>query len=494
MTVRNAPKEHEYCGLKIYYRPIAKNGWIDKINFSFRERRSEKGNRQMLEYGKVIVSRDYKPVTEETLSVNIELPVEVVEATLDKHISTFFPLLIEKCENFSFSTTCWKLAGPYFLWRYQSMVKLADSTTKRQKEDMEKMTNLWGERTTVEIIPQNCADDLLNMDKTTAERCIALLRHVFSAATSELAANQSAWDSYKMVGRKNPYNAQRRINKILNAPVLTNDQCIEIVKICQLHMQEDPRYIAALLIMLNGIALEEICALQIKDIKISKTYPECCVLEIKKIVEVQGERRLTRKERRRAERRSVRVLEGTYQRRCLPVGRLLVRQLVDIVRNADEDDYLLSDMRNTERRLSPERLAQWLNETFCNIVETTTKNTRVAECLAATAYVNLRRYGLRYEELRYIQGLAPQHMDAQHYVDFAAPGEQSAIIQTQDAWICAIGRSCLANCSGSTGTRRIAVGREGYYTRAVLTIKLQSKNYIKISSHFGHSCRIEIDP
>lgn len=487
---RNAPKEIVYCGIKVHYRPIVKDAVVNKINISFREKR-EQGKRQKLDYGKVLVSCDYRPVTDKMLSANEELPVEVVEATLDKNMaSSFFPKLIEKCENFSLPDTSWGLVGPYLLARHQSVMHYAEHTASRQRADMRKMVDLWGKYATSDIVPRTCADDLIEMDKTTAERCIILLRHVFETAASTLTENKQAWNNYKMVGRKRAvYNAQRRINKILNTPVLTEAQCREILDICLLHMKEDVRYIAALLMMLNGIAPEEVCALQYTDIRVSERYPDFCILDVRKTI-VEEVSVLTKKERKRAVRHSVLELKDTYQCRWLPVGRLLVNQLLEIKKNADEEDYLLTDTRNIERRLAPDKLEQWLYETFKNVLATSTKNTKVAECLAATAFVNLRKHGLRYEELRYIQGLAPQHMDAQHYVDFAAVIEQSAMAQTQDAWLCALGRDYLSNWSEAEN-RTIASGRAGYYTRMALTIKVPERTAgvvkLKLLSHFGYN-------
>lgn len=459
---RDAPMRVEYHGLPIYVQPLCRDGVVRKITVSYRENRSQRGARQVCDYGKILLKRDYTPKSNQPLPADQEIPSEVIVATLDTvMIPYFLPKLFRKCPELLRADLQWSLLGPYALSQLHQMSNLKRKTKESQNEAMDLMVQRWGKLPLSDILPERCAADLLVLSETKAMECRNVLRQIFGGVYANVVSAPECWARFKMMGRGKNFPAAAQTRKALLPPIFSDSEVAEIWQTCCSNLKggkTDGLFLATLLMLLTGISVEEVCALRKKDFVAVDGYDgfykfvliwevrEQSSSKRKKGTSQGTSTEMAKKPNRRARgfRHEVVPISSPYRQRELSLGRLISPLLCAHFHGRADDEFLVNHPRNINRRFPPEKFDEWLENTFSSILQKKRDDGKllnlqitqsVSTYLRETAFHNLKRYGYNEEELRNLRGLSPAHMDAQHYIGFSAPSEQVTMAVIQDRWI-----------------------------------------------------------
>lgn len=471
---RNRPQMICYKGLDLWYGAITNSsGEAIKIVISYRAEAI--GKRHQVPYGKMVYKREYVLPMPVLSADDGSLPREIVYAVIEKHMLRYLAGLLEVHGSILTPETRWGLIGPYWLYQLHKMRGVSDAVKQRQIAAMEQMCTIWGDMPVREITPDKCADDIIDMSRTVAGTCISLLRQLVNRSFAPWMED-APWEHYSIRGKGRSFSAQRQGQKLLaNSRVWTDQYTADVIAQIINHPC-DPRYVVTMIMLISGIDAEEACALQIKDVQPVIGYPDIWSVNISKII-VQAESSVNKRNRQRGRHHIVADIEDGYQTRVLVLGTWASQIWDSYATGKGRADYILHDPRNKHRRMTPNDYRIWLDTQFGVGAETS---------LIATAYYNMRRYGMRTKVLRYTQGLAPKQTDGRYYLAMRSGEILNYIAQLQGKWLTQLG--CSVPCD--TDVALVSKGVADKQKRTKVTIKIPPQERgqplnIKVMAQYG---------
>lgn len=441
---RNEPWEVDYHGMVLHIRleHNLETKEIKKIVVTVREELEEQG-RHCVTYGKVMLVRKYTPVCEHPLYDNDADVEAIVQATLDRKMAdSFLPDLYRAYPTMMVPELPCAILLPYALGRLNALGNVTKGTLGGRAKALGDILAYWGDEPLLELTPERCAPVLLELPKKRAEQCITLLRQVYAGTFARIVADPHQWERYHMLGRRRQYDPTRRVRRELMPAVYTVGQCKEFAARCETGIESGRAkqlwYAVAGVMLVTGLGAEEVCALKVYNFAKMEQYDGMYVDIKYTLADAGAEAEEGRKRRKRL--KAV-ALEGPRNRR-LAVG-TWARSLLAPLAAMRADALVLHDARNANRYLAPQDYADWLEKTFGDIAAgRDIRNAKlirdthtVEDYLCGTAPFCLAQNGYLAEEVRYQKGLAPQHTDAQYYVDMQAESELVTMAAMQDQWI-----------------------------------------------------------
>ena len=483
---RKTPETYEFYGLRLWYRTVCRDGTVRRIIISVRELPQHSAGK----IGKIILEREYAVNVSQTIGRDDGLPDALLQDLVKRALFRrgFLQALFDCRPQLLNDQLLWGLAGPYAL---DSLRRLRIISQKRQRifeKAMDQLVALWGERPVADIVPAACAADLLSLPVSTADACLTLLRHLFQGALANVAADPDVWCRYHL-RRKGRYSPAHQARLVCDIPIMTDQQCCEVIALCRDKAADDHRYLAALLLLLTPLSPEELAALRWDDIQPLAGHPPFGVIRVHSEL-LPAESKLFAQCRKRKVRNAIHEITDPWQPRILPAGRLLFSLLAAEKAKAQNGAYLLSDPRNSKRHLSAAALEDWLNATFGGAVCGRETSHSVADHFHCSMEYHLVHSGLREEELRYQSGNAPAHTDGRYYVDFSAASELAGMAAVQDVWMDRIGHHLPVVSDPSKAGMVLLPSPAGACGRADLTIRIPPgcKKEISIYLAAAHGC------
>lgn len=480
--LRKAPILYQYAGMNLLIGTYKSNGRID---ISFR-----------IPGTKETFVREYTPVTQDPAPIAVPPPKralqvgqhpseDIINWTLQTKFAKFFlPALFKHSPDARNGKIHFRALGEYALHMIQSSTPYADSTREVQEHALARMISLWGNRPMQDIIPSNCGNDLTNnMEMSTATTCISLLRQIYPVALAGCVDDLHLWTRYRQVGRKPRYSATRQVRKqLLNVPLPPGKICAAIKRCINL-LETDTdaaKALAALVILIEGITVEEACALQANSLTEIAGYPNSWQLIIKKIIVSQRHPASGNHYSRDA--RHIIVDTFPPEARTLGCCRILSHYWHTYAIHHPEfakNQLLLHNPDNRNRTLSPNQYRQWLNETFSDLLPDNTlavDNNEISTSFdvedvfrATSQYLLSDLAGYSSEELRHHFAKKPLKMDGKHYAGFDSPSALVTQGIMQDRALAYL-LGCICPLNTSSSKIHQIPGQAGHISRIHLEI------------------------
>lgn len=412
-------------------------------------------------------------------------PEDIIRQTLQEKIAKLFlPALFAEYPKARNGKIHFSALGQYALDKLHASKSYADSSRSAHQTHLQKMIEFWGDMPMDAITPDNCANDLTHsMEPSAAKACIALLRRIYPIALASIATDLHVWDRYRQPGRRTKYSPKRRVRTRLIDNPPSPGQIAQAIQQCMAGIRagrEAEKYLAALIMLVEGIDVEEVCALRADSFIPVPEYPGSWCLRIERIVITQGD---SHKEgRSRAPRHKIENMQPP-EARTLGVSGILSRCWGEYQQNHPEfvaGQLLLNNPKNEDRIFAPDTFRVWLRETFGWILpaivlavggaEVSTSYEVEDAFWAASNYLLADLGGYADEELRYHFAKKPLKMDGKHYAGFDAPSELVTLGKMQDKAIAALlGGICPA--ASSTKAYQV-LGRAGHVSRIHMEIDI----------------------
>lgn len=477
-VTRHSPHVYPFGGMEIRVGTYKSNGRVD---ITYKAATAKKGYTQ--EYVPVLPDKSEMPAT--ALQIHEHLPPNVVYATLREKLPTLFlPKLFAAYPAAKSGDIHFALMARYALHQVHTLSTYSDHTKANDRATLDLMIDLWGDKPMCQITPHNCAEDLTKMSKTTAANCIRVLRKIYPVAMATLVDNVELWSNYSQPRRRGEYSPQQRARKmLLHAPLpprqiqLTVMRCWEAI----LSNNEAAKHLAALIILLLGVAIEEVCALRL-DALVELPYKGYFALLIDRVVVTQGKRK-SNDGHVRGHRHIISRLDEP-QRRPLGVSKLLWHLWItyrEMNPARQDNQLLLANPDNPDRVYAPEEFEKWINANFKDLLpddaiilggqEIRATYSAVDYFFATAEYLLSDQAGYCEEETRYHWGESPQSMDAKHYVGFSSPTELVTQAVMQERALDVLRESSAAEVTA----KHIKVpGRGGYTIRVRVELDMQN--------------------
>lgn len=486
-NTRRPPLQYTYAGMQLLIGTIKSNGRIDVSCRPAGEKKvftmeyialTQDPARKKQKKDKAASDACVAASEDSTVELVVgEYPPEnVIRWTLSKVFGRYFLCkLLERYPSEPIGYIHFLAVGEYALQKLREMsdVRATDQETLR------KMILLWGDRPMNEILPSTCGKDLAGMSDGAAKECVRLLRRIYPLTMHREAENLNIWKNYTLSGRRRKYSHKIRVRTALLNVALSIGQIAAVISRCVEKIYNNDahaeKYLAALIMLTEGLVAEEICALRADSMsQIGEAMRRLAVHYI--VVEQAGTKQ--NNERIRGKRHTIDALEKPHKR-SLGVSDVLAA-CWDIYYSLHPgfrgtDQLLLTNPDNPNRILAPSRYRQWLDDTFGDLLphrvlrldgEQIRSTYHTEDYFCATAkYLLVDRGGYAAEELRYHDGRAPKQMDGKHYAGFDAPAElkKMGCMQTQAiASVC--GSIDNINCKNSAKNYTVA-GKAGHILR-----------------------------
>lgn len=241
--------------------------------------------------------------------------------------------------------------------------------------------------------------------------------------------------------------------------------------------------------LVTGVSVDEVCALDLQAVRQAGDYPSAWYVDIDQSLQPSMS----------GKKYSIRPIQDKYRHRRIVLGRWimgLLRPLIDEGRT-----LLLHNPSNPARTLSPKIMGKWIDDTFGDIItnnavynprgEVETRKT-IRDYCRYTALYYLEWYGgLREEELRRLQGRAPQHTDAAYYADLECESELLRMTSAQNIWASRIIGAQAGNrrelARPRTRKQYIAVAADDRHPHMHITITglIKEPIVVKLDAEFG---------
>ena len=430
---RRRPEMILYRGVPLYYNGIYnKDGSLRKITITYRGEAQAIDSRHITGYGQISIKRDYTPHGNTAgVTAGMPIPVDIVSITLDCVFDECMLPHIMKIIGIS-ADTRYDLAAPIGIRQLEAI--FGPSAARRKTHN--KLMHLLGATPIGKIMPQTHAAMLMSsLSVTDYEETVRLLRRLFSAIWSQYVLDSTAWARYKIPNRGRTYCAAAAVRRVYLHLTLSPEKIQYILDACTSNIagKEGDKYLATAIMLLLGIDLEEVCALDIESIHPLREYPSIHCLDISASLQTVGElksKTADGKKRMRARKHEMNYYdEDDLLHRRLPFCAWLW-SLLQEYRTTHPDDQIMRDRRNKMRRLAPETLSDWLDSTFGSLVirdsvslagKDISATYNVADYLAGTAHTIMLDYcSIPEDAVRRLQGRPPihGHTDATNYADF----------------------------------------------------------------------------
>lgn len=453
-TQRSAPYPYTFYGSTVYIRHNHRpDGTIEQLEVSKRDKPSKWGTRSC---GKILFTRRY------AIGRNVQIQEDgpdakrIIQKRLDDVIpNQFFPAFFAAHRNYLTDSLQLAVVLPYAWQTVKYEQAYADASLEDKELAVAAMMKRFGSWEIRNLSPKQVAPVLFEMareSKKTAKQCYIVFNRIFESVLQNLSKEIAGeWRRYYFRLPRGSYLPTYQVRKRLLSPILNERQCREILKQCVEGVKRVPekddgakaaqKYFAAAIMLIEGISLEEVCALRLDSFQSMNCYAGC-YLHIREETVRQGRKQAENRERR--PRYSVRELQDPYRCRNLGVGTRL-KEMLDVVRsrNADPKALLLSRKNNTKRILPPEDFEDWLEKTFRSVIgkpeiysdKVVEGIARVSDYLRNTALYMYRVYGIASEELLHHIGAPPKMTDGMYYADFNAESALVKVAKIQDLWL-----------------------------------------------------------
>lgn len=297
------------------------------------------------------------------------------------------------------------------------------------------------------VTPEKCSSWLALLSEHEAKSTVRLIQYLFTIQKMLDPDIDDPWAKYLPVdGRKPP--SQRALVAQHNERIsLTDGQCAEIFKRCEEHYlngKVNSTEFAVLLLMTAPISLEELCALTYQDFCYLRDYRSRLTLKISNEYAERGSEQNFH----------LRKIENKYQKRTIPMARLIAAYYEALLRKANipslsRDPDVLKGMYvfsavNKDRRATPlylenqisRYMAPWIPKSIAKSNESKTrKPITTLRLLQNTALYHMSSIGYEAEEIRRMQGMAPKLVSAKSYQDFVNEAELNKLGSLTDCWI-----------------------------------------------------------
>ena len=367
-ATRTNPIASDYHGLTLYIATLEKDGTVNKLVVSYREKATGKLSKSAM--GKLILRLAYSPKCSHDLPIDQPIPADVINATLDNIMPTLFlPKLFEEMPQLKTDMLSLAVLGPYALQRLQAFHNCEESTRIKQSNAMDVMLELWGNQPLCNITPENCAKDLLEqMPYSTAKECVRVLRQIFCAEYANVVKDPHAWDRYRLPRSVKTYSVTRVIrNRLLDNP-LSAAVIADIVDISMQHITDPTlggRYLGTLCLALEAISAEEACALTVGSLIELHQYPGKHALRVDHQINTHGSR--SRCDGHIIDQSYTRdLIMDKYQNRDIGVCDIIDQawSLYIATHNAAKRTLIMTNPINPDRVLSPNTYEAWLAAGF----------------------------------------------------------------------------------------------------------------------------------
>lgn len=279
-----------------------------------------------------------------------------------------------------------------------------------------------------QVTVSSCMNWLPKLSAHDQRGCVRIMRRFLLgqiALGASIEEQKRGWDEYVVLDEPKA-NRDRAILEQNEQQVLTDMQCRKLIQAClaQLETKDgDPELgIAVLLRLTLMLEPEELCALTFRDFTYLENFPHRLVVHISKSHEREkGKNNF-----------HTRAFTDPYAHRTLPLPVLLERYYAELAERArqragQQDTQnlpLISLPENRKRKRSPEQLRRDMEaflEPWTPKRVATGRQLRlptVMRLVKNTALQRMRTGGFEDEEIRRMQGKAPQSVSARHYNDF----------------------------------------------------------------------------
>lgn len=296
------------------------------------------------------------------------------------------------------------------------------------------------------VTPAKCAgwlDALSEHDRGAVSR---LMKTIFAYQVSLIDGLEDPWEDYSpKQGDKKPN--QNFLNSRHNERIsLTDGQCAEIFKKCDMNRRAGKASItefAVLLLMTVSISVEELCALTYGDLVYLRDFGSRMVVRIiNEYAKDDGEKK-----------NHLRRVGNKYKERFIPLTYLAAKYFEAL---KEKEEKRLSEgnsgsiedkadfcAEKRERRLRPEKLAgdvlqymmPWMPESITGAKSKKFRAQDAVKLLQKTAEQHMERNGYEEEEIRRMKGLAPLLVSAKSYMDFVNEPELNKLGAMMDCWV-----------------------------------------------------------
>lgn len=296
------------------------------------------------------------------------------------------------------------------------------------------------------VTPEKCSSWLALLSEHEVKSTVRLLQHLFATQKMLDSDIDDPWAGYFPVDEQKPPSQSALVAQHNERISLTDGQCAEIFRCCEEHClsgKVDSTEFAVLLLMTAPISPEELCALEYRDFCYLRDYRSRLVLKISnKYVKQGGEQNF-----------HLREIENEYQKRTIPMARLTAAYCETLLKKANvpsllRDPDILKGMYvfsavNKSRRAWPSNLenqisrymAPWLPKSIAKSKGKKRKPITALRLLQNTALYHMSSIGYEAEEIRRMQGKAPNLVSAKSYQDFVNEAELNKLGSMTDRWI-----------------------------------------------------------
>ncbi len=330
----------------------------------------------------------------------------------------------------------------------------ASATRKEYERIANTILSLWGEKTLEEIVPEDCDIELKKLSKTDHKRCVQLMRLLYRQEIFKGYSEKNPWRDYQPSIFRASTTSRSAMKRNVENSEFTSGQYRLLVSKCMAKIEARDKdmqlFFGALVLLLMGIDVNELCALTYGSIDTLQYFPDRVSMLITD--ELCASEHKTQKGGKKKVRYFKQKIEERFRARLLPCSSL-VGYAAKIVKESFIDKYgddpkimaeypLIGSKKNLKRHVSPNFFSAWICDEFDDIFQ---KNRvllgtgrwtqkEILSMIRRTVESNLNHFGCEEEETRYCLGEEPVTTSGIHYMDFTSDSELNRIGAIQDRW------------------------------------------------------------
>lgn len=286
-----------------------------------------------------------------------------------------------------------------------------------------------------EVTQSHCAKWFAGISNHSERACIRVMCKLFAIQCEAGVVDFFPWQRTPLGQKNRLQNNKNLTNAHIEPQMLTDEQCRVIIRRCTTRAENGTITgvdVALMLLLIQGIKLEELCALDLSDFSYLNEFRERMSVWIHREL-IKGTKNYMRKD-----------IDDPYRKRRLGLTHI-VKECVDalIAYRGNRDGPLLPHKSNSKRRMNPVELRAELGKVLRDEkIEprqiTSGKAMRLKDplkLLANTGRAELRKAGYEEEEIRHTYGMMPQLTSAVSYCDYESEAEMNKLGAIQDRWL-----------------------------------------------------------
>lgn len=285
-----------------------------------------------------------------------------------------------------------------------------------------------------EVSQTHCAEWLAKKTGHAEQACIRVMCRLFAIQCEAGVVDFFPWRETLRGRTVQPQNNKNLTKKHIEPKMLTDEQCRMLIRRCTTRAENRTITgvdVALMLLLIQGVRLEELCALDLSDFLYLSEFRERMSVRIHRVL-VKGTKNYLRKE-----------IDDPYRKRRLGLAHI-VKECVDALSSrANKDGPLLPLKANSKRRMTPRELQAELQKVLRDEKIEPRQVTQgkairpkdPLQLLTSTGPAELRKAGYEDEELRHTYGMMPQLTSAVSYCDYESEAEMNKLGAFQDRWL-----------------------------------------------------------